>query len=52
MDRGAVCDVSCAHFEDKEAVPLKTYHCDIKGKWTPELPFCVKAGSGKLLKKS
>ena len=48
MNRGTVCEISCQHYEDKPAVPKKVYGCNIDGSWTPELPFCVRAGSGQI----
>lgn len=49
MHKGPSCEVRCEHYEDKEAVPSAMYQCDIEGRWTPKLPFCVKAGSGNLV---
>lgn len=49
MDKGTICEISCHHYEDKAAVPPKFYGCNIDGSWTPELPFCARAGSGKYL---
>ncbi|XP_054706902.1 uncharacterized protein LOC129216710 [Uloborus diversus] len=46
LDRAPFCDISCSAYEDKAAVERKTYQCDIRGQWTPSLPFCARSGSG------
>ncbi|GIY56263.1 uncharacterized protein CDAR_274981 [Caerostris darwini] len=45
MDHGPVCEVQCKRYEDKPAVPKKSYVCDERGNWSPALPFCVTPGS-------
>ncbi|KAG8190745.1 hypothetical protein JTE90_024875 [Oedothorax gibbosus] len=40
------CDVRCEAYEDKRAASERRYTCDVNGKWSPHLPFCVQAGSG------
>ncbi|GIY79470.1 uncharacterized protein CEXT_293881 [Caerostris extrusa] len=49
MDHGPVCEVQCKRYEDKPAVPKKSYLCDERGNWSPALPFCVTPGSGTIM---
>ncbi|XP_015912030.1 uncharacterized protein [Parasteatoda tepidariorum] len=49
VDKGTSCDISCEHFENRRAVPKKTYRCNIDGNWTPKLPHCARPGSGIIL---
>lgn len=46
LRKGPECRVSCDAYEDKPAVGVKMYTCDIEGEWKPKLPDCAKAGTG------
>ena len=46
---GPVCKITCNHYEDKPPVAEASYRCDINGKWSPDLPHCVRPGSGTYL---
>lgn len=44
------CLIECTDFsspfEFVPGVPEAKYKCDIEGKWSPPLPFCVQPGNG------
>ncbi|GFT69527.1 sushi domain-containing protein [Nephila pilipes] len=43
FNKGPECSIKCERYKDKLKVPKRTYKCDVKGKWTPKLPHCVKS---------
>ncbi|GFS48857.1 uncharacterized protein TNIN_423841 [Trichonephila inaurata madagascariensis] len=45
MEHGPVCEVECKRYEDKLPVRKRSYECNEKGSWSPELPFCVSPSS-------